>query len=290
MLRLEARAKINWSLDILGKRGDGYHEMNMLMSSVTLSDELTIEEAETGALTLCVSGNVSVSDTDNLILRAAEALRGATGCARGAALTLVKRTPVGAGMGGGSADAAAALTGLNRLWETGLSATELARLGLSVGADVPFALVGSCARVGGVGERIRPIVPAPVFPLVVVQPCKALSTREVFDAYDALPAVRHPDTDAAEAALTNRDLACLAQSAGNVLAQASEALRPQIAEAAAALTACGADYAAMTGSGSAVFGAFASEKVAQAAWRTLRKRWRKCWLTGTCESGIAFLP
>ncbi|HPS82084.1 MAG TPA: 4-(cytidine 5'-diphospho)-2-C-methyl-D-erythritol kinase, partial [Candidatus Limiplasma sp.] len=259
MLRLLARAKINWTLDILGRREDGYHWMDMLMESVDLGDELCLIPAQQ-ELQLTVTGAEGLAMPDNLVLKAARALQAETGCRSGATFLLTKRAPVGAGMGGGSADAAAALVGLNRLWETNLSPKRLAELGLSVGADVPFLLLGGLARVGGIGETLQPLTAARPVPLVAVQPCQALSTREVFTAFDALPRVNHPQTDTAQAALIRRDFAALSGLAGNVLAQASEAKRPQIAEAIAALEAFGAAFATMTGSGSAVFGAFETER------------------------------
>jgi 4-diphosphocytidyl-2-C-methyl-D-erythritol kinase len=281
MPRLLARGKVNWSLDIQEKRADGYHEMDMLMSSVELADELTVENADGFSMT--VAGSGVAPDEDNLVLRAARAFHSATGCRKGARFALVKRLPVGAGMGGGSADAAAALIGLDLLFKTALTTDTLAEIGLSVGADVPFMLTGGFARVGGIGEIIRPF-PAPnPIPLVILQPCGPLATREVFAAFDALPRVTHPRTEAALTALQAGDLLALASVAGNVLQPVSEKARPQIAEAVAALSACGAVYAAMTGSGSAVFGAFGSGREAEAAFRTLKKRWRRCWLTQTAK-------
>ncbi len=279
MPRLLARGKVNWSLDILAKRADGYHEMDMLMSGVDLADELAVEAADD--LSLAVTyGGISYGE-DNLVLKAARALQTASGCRKGARFTLTKRLPVGAGMGGGSADAAAALLGLNLLWKTALPAEALAEVGLSVGADVPFLLTGGFARVGGIGEIILPFKAPPPIPLVIVQPCGPLGTRAVFSAFDALERADHPRTDDALEALRAGDLSAFASHARNVLQPVSEAACPPIADAVAALSACGAAYAAMTGSGSAVFGAFESSRLAETAFRTLRKRWRRCWLTQT---------
>ncbi len=286
MLRLTARAKINWSLDILGAREDGYHLMDMLMESVALADELTIAYQDEG-LSLLVSGADVPVGEDNLVLKAARILQQSFGGNDGARITLTKRIPTGAGMGGGSADAAAVLLGLNRLWDVGASASGLQNAALMVGADVPFMLTGGLSRVGGIGEMITPLQAERRAALVVVQPCRPLSTREVFAAYDTLKGVRRPDTARAEAALLTRDYATLSATAGNVLAQASEQARPQIAEAVAALQALGADFATMTGSGSAVFGAFASEANANEAYRLLKRRWRRCWLTETASEGIS---
>ncbi len=288
MLRVLARAKINWSLDILGTRPDGYHVMDMLMSSVDLADDITLEPADT--LSLSVSGNDAISNTDNLVLKAARALQTKTKCAKGADITLKKHVPAGAGMGGGSADAAAALIGLNELWQTGLSMAQLLSLGITIGADVPFMLLGGFTRVGGIGEELQALQPAPRVPLVIIQPCKPLSTSDVFRLYDSLARINHPKTDEALLALQTKDFAKLSASAGNVLQQAVQAARPQIAEAIAALSACGAQFAMMTGSGSAVYGAFDNENEAKAAYRTLRKRWRKTYFTHTAQHGIDLLP
>ncbi len=286
MLMLEARAKINWSLDILGSREDGYHQMDMLMESVMLADRLTILPADT--LTLSLEGSINLSMDDNLVLLAARALQQAADIRQGAALRLQKRIPMGAGMGGGSADAAAALIGLNRLWDTRLTLDQLCNIGLRIGADVPFMLVGGLARVGGIGEQIQSLTALDTVHLVILQPCQALSTKVVFTAYDQLVQVRHPMTQHAQSALLRRDLATLSRTAGNVLLAASERKRPQILEAIAALEACNADYAQMTGSGSAVFGAYTRLEVAQQAYRLLRKRWKKCWLTQTAAEGVVF--
>ena len=284
MLRLHARAKINWTLDIVGLRQDGYHQMDMLMESVELADTLDIRESDT--IQLSIAGNECLSNVDNLVLRAALALRQSVGCAGGASLSLTKRIPVGAGMGGGSADAAAALIGLNAFWHAGKNLSELQEIGLTLGADVPFLLQGGLARVGGIGEEIHPLPQAKTATLLVIQPCQALSTRAVFQAYDAMPSPRHPDTERAQQALLIRDYAVFSGAAGNVLEAASAAYRPQIAEAVETLRAVNADYAAMTGSGSAVFGAFADEAEAWKAYRLLHKRWRRCWLTKTASQSV----
>ena len=222
MLCLAAYAKINWTLDILGTRPDGYHLMDMLMQTVSLCDLLWMEEAEDLTLEAVPGGteraarsktNDGLSSAgvryyeSNLVYRAALLLRERCGVRRGARIQLEKRIPSGAGMGGGSADCAAALKGLNALWGLGLSRAELLSLGLKLGADVPFLITGGLARVGGIGERIQPLLPAPQVWLVLVQPCEGLSTREVFSAFDRLnPArLRHPDNAAAQDALHARE-------------------------------------------------------------------------------------
>lgn len=284
-MRIHANAKINWSLDITGQREDGYHLMDMLMQPVTLHDVVTIEDAE--ALTLTTGGSPLLPPSEeHLALRAARALQQHTGCRRGAAIHVDKRIPVGAGMGGGSADAAAVLRGLNELWGLHLSQEELERIGLTLGADVPFCLRGGLTRTTGIGEKMQPLPCARTWQLVVIQPCEGLATGSVFKAYHQQACVQHPATEDAAAALAQGDLTQLARSLGNVLQPVSETMRPEIAQAIAALKAQGADVALMTGSGSAVFGVFADDAKAQQAYASLHERWERTWLCATCQDSV----
>lgn len=302
MLCLKAHAKINWTLDILGTRKDGYHLMDMLMQSVDMHDTLWIEEADTliledaaqaqSAKTAQSSDELSSAavtyDESNLVYRAAKKLRDYCGVQKGARMRLLKTIPSGAGMGGGSADAAAALRGLVQLWKLDITEEELLKLGLSLGADIPFMLTGGLARVGGIGEEIAPLSPAPEVHLVMLQPCGGLSTKEVFGAFDALdPAtLARPQTDIAQAALVTCDLASLGKNMNNVLEGVSVQARPAIGEAAKALEALGAIRGMMTGSGSVVYGVFASREAADAACQKLRpiaqqNGWGEVWATHT---------
>ena len=181
-----ARAKINWSLNILGVRPNGYHELDMLMQQISLSDELVFEPAD--ALSLTVGG--APGDESDLVLKAARAL---AELARqhgmetsGARICLTKRIPSRAGLGGGSADCAETLKALNRLWNLNFPVETLLELGAKLGADVPFCLTGGLARVSGVGERIEPLRNSPHCALVLITPGGGLSTPEVFRAYDEM--------------------------------------------------------------------------------------------------------
>ena len=284
-MRVEARAKINWTLDIIGQRDDGYHLMDMLMQPVTLSDTVTLERAD--AITLTTGGTPLIpADAGNLAYRAAAALKEATGYPGGAAIHVEKRIPAGAGMGGGSADAAAVLWGLNRLWGLGLTQEELERIGLTLGADVPFCLRGGLARTTGIGEVMRALPCAKDYELVVIQPCEGLSTGEVFRAYHARGQAARPDTDTAQRALAEGDAKLLAGSLGNVLQAVSEAMRPAIREAVMALEEHGAAVALMTGSGSAVFGVFEDADAADRAFQRLEKLYSGLWRCRTCRESV----
>ena len=219
-LKIQARAKINWTLDVVGTLPNGYHDLDMLMQSVTLCDQMTMEEAPQLSLYVRAQGRAFVpADGNNLVLKAAAALQAATGCTRGARITLKKYIPVAAGMGGGSSDAAAALVGLNRLWGLGLSADRLEEIGLTVGADVPFCVRGGLQRAQGVGERLTPLAMKKPLYLVAFQPCRGLSTKDVFTALheDGIRGEDRPDNEAAQRALAAGDVRALGAALGNVL-------------------------------------------------------------------------
>ena len=288
-MQVLARAKINWTLDVIGKRPDGYHQLDMLMQSVSVCDELTILPA--AELSLSLSQGARVPDTeDNLVFKAASALQKAADCRQGAEIHLKKCIPIGAGMGGGSADAAAVLAGLNRLWGLRYTDPELQKIGLLVGADVPFCLVGGLKRATGIGEELADIPCAKQFWLVVVQPCRGLGTKKVFTtlAWDKVPKEYKPDSDTAQRALMEGDLNALCHAMGNALQPTSEVLRPEIRTAVHALKMLGARQAMMTGSGSAVYGVFASAAHARSAQEALRRRWPTCFMTHTCMEGLVF--
>ncbi len=278
-MEIQARAKINWTLNVTGKRQDGYHLLDMLMQPIALHDTLHIEPAETLSLTVEGMDGLSAGE-DNLVLRAARALQTLCCVSRGASLRLIKRVPMGAGLGGGSADAAAALKGLNKLWNIGLDLPALCRLGERLGADIPFCLHDAPRRAQGIGEILTPIG-CGAFPLILLQPCAALSTKEVFAAYHASAAIAPPDTERAMEALKAGDLQALRFCGGNVLESASIPLRPEIAQAKEALYQSGAAFAQMTGSGSVVFGAYETDDQAQRAYDTLKTVHSHCILTET---------
>ena len=268
MIRVSAYAKINWCLDVTGTRPDGYHELDMLMQSVSLADQLSFRDAET--LSLSVDGEGIPADGRNLVIRAALALQSATGCQKGANITLHKEIPSEAGMGGGSSDAAAALRALNLLWELNCSDEELERIGLSVGADVPFCVRGGLQRVRGIGDRLAQLSSGETMHILAVQPCPGLSTREVFGSF------REDDRkdiamDEAERALMSGDCEAVGRLMGNALEPAAIRMRPEIRTAMEALAETGACGVRMTGSGSVVFGLYRCAGSCRAALESVRK-------------------
>ena len=285
---IEARGKINWSLDILGMRDDGYHIMDMLMQPVTLADTITLKLSED--LTLSTDGTPLLkADEKHLAIRAARLLKEYTNYPGGASLNVFKRIPVGAGLGGGSADAAAVLWGLNLLWKTNLPQTELEELGLKLGADVPFCLRGGLTRTRGIGEQLEELACGRMFSLIIIQPCRGLSTREVFKAFRNTANIHHPETDLAVHALAEGDLIMLRRSLDNVLQPVSSAMRPEIGNAILKLRESGAEAALMTGSGSAVFGVYRTPVKARSALTSLSPLWPRTFLCKTCNESIKLI-
>lgn len=272
-MRITQRAygKINWALDVVGRREDGYHELDMLMQTVALSDELSFESD--GALSLTVRGRPVPSDGRNLVLRAAQALMDYTGRRHGARIHLVKHIPVRAGLGGGSADCGAALLALNRLWRLDLPLKTLLQIGGSLGADVPFCMGVGLARVRGVGERLLRMEAKQRFPLVILHPGPGLSTPQVFGQWDRMgQRGLSLSLDQAQSALASGDLAAFARMTGNALEPPAMVLLPEIWQARDKLRQLGAVVAQMSGSGSAVFGAFDNWEKARAAKEVLGYR------------------
>ena len=285
---LEAYAKINWSLDITGVREDGYHLMDMLMQPVSLADEITLVPSSGFSITTGGWPH-SRADGTNLAYRAAMALRDYTGYPGGIQIHVHKQIPVGAGMGGGSTDAAAVLTGLNLLWGTALSSAELEKLGLSLGADVPFFIRGGLTRTRGIGEELESRNCRCSWWLIVIQPCPGLSTAQVFSLWRVSDPACRPDTEQALSALETGNLSLLCGSIGNVLQPVSESLRPEIVRACSDLTDSGASGALMTGSGSAVFGVFRSSALAKKAYQKLSGRYRTIFLCHTQQDSVRIL-
>lgn len=287
-LKIQARAKINWTLDVVGVLENGYHDLDMLMQSVTLCDQMTMEDADALSLSVRMGGGFVPADESNLVLRAARALQEYASCTKGAKITLRKYIPVAAGMGGGSSDAAAALKGLNVLWGLGLSDDKLEKIGLSIGADVPFCIRGGLQRAQGVGERLTPVAMKRQLYIVAFQPCKGLSTKEVFTSLheDGIRDEDRPDNERAQQALERGDVRLLGKSLGNVLEPVSRRLRPEIDKAILDIEAAGAVKARMTGSGSAVFGVFLHAGACRKAAQELQKTYPTCRMMRTAECGV----
>lgn len=283
---LQARAKVNLTVDVLRRREDGYHEVDLLMQSVSLCDTLRIRPAST--LELTIDGNLRV-ENDNLILRAARLLAEDAGIAPHACMYLKKYVPVAAGLGGGSGDAAAALVGLNRLWGLDYPMERLLELGARLGADVPFCIAGGCQRATGIGTVLEAVPSALPLHLVILKPCEGLLTREIFQGLRLNETLHHPDTPGAARAMQAGDVQALIACMGNVLESVALARQPGIADAMEALMQRGALHARMSGSGSAVFGLFDSREKAAEVAVELKRRYAECFAAESVDQGVKFI-
>lgn len=249
MITETAYAKINFTLSVLGRRPDGYHDLDTVMHSISLSDTVTLEPAE--SLSLAVEGPAP-SGPENLMWRAAVLFYQVTGKKGSCAMRLVKRIPSEAGMGGGSADAAAVLRGLNAMTHAGLSVETLCRMGAALGADIPFCVLGGAARCTGIGDQLAPLPPWAGLPLLIVRPNVSVSTRRAYQEIDKQKVQRKQMSRDAARALELRDGARLIRSLANDFEPVLFETSPILRETREELTASGYPTL-MTGSGSAFF-------------------------------------
>jgi 4-diphosphocytidyl-2-C-methyl-D-erythritol kinase len=267
-IRLRAFAKVNYALDVLGLREDGYHEVATVMQSLSLADEVEIEVANRGFdLEVEPEGTMVGPPEENTAYRAWRLLCGLAGEDLPIRITLRKEIPAGAGLGGGSADAAAVLVGLDRLLGLELSAEELRGVGAGIGADVPFCLSGGTALGEGVGDVLTPLPAPPAHRLVVVKPLAGADTGRIYRAYDEGPARSARSVEAVVAALESGSLPALAGAVGNDLAPVTAGLVPEVERLRCGLVGAGALGTSMSGSGTAVYGIFDEEGTALGAAR-----------------------
>lgn len=270
-MQVLAEAKINWALGITGRR-DNWHNLDTILDTVSLADTLDIEEAPGGIVVGDIEGVANMRD--NLVWRAAETLARACGVTRGTRIEIIKKIPQGAGLGGGSADAAAALVALNALWHCGLSTEQLCALGLEIGSDVPYCVARGRVRAKGRGERFVETLGGPSYHLVVAKGETASPTVRVYARYDAL--VSGPSADVEGVARTlqagNGCALALLLPYANALREAALDVCPQIADSMAALSDTGARAVFLTGSGSAALGLFESRFEAERADASLGDR------------------
>ena len=270
MITLKTYAKLNLSLDVTGKRADGYHELDSVMQSISLAD--TVEISRTDETTIAFD----VPDVDpikNTAYAAAQAFFTHTSIQGGADIRIHKRIPRMSGMGGASANAAAVLIGLNRLYDARLNSDVLAQLGVKLGADVPFALTGGTARAKGIGEKLKLMRLTSPFHAVVVKPHAGVPTAEAFRRYKASAPI---NIGMVEFALLKGDVPLFEQYAGNALGIAALSIAPEIMKAAEALLAAGARKALMSGSGSTMFALFADEAAAKETATRIKGSFELC--------------
>ncbi|NLL78574.1 MAG: 4-(cytidine 5'-diphospho)-2-C-methyl-D-erythritol kinase [Clostridiales bacterium] len=255
-ISIKAMGKVNLGLDVLCRRPDGYHEVRMIMQSVDLGDTLKIAKTEEEGISIRTNRKDLPVDEQNLVYKAIRLMQEEFDLSGGVRVRLDKQIPMAAGMGGGSADAAAALVGMNRLFDLKLTEEKLKELGLKLGADVPFCILGGTALAEGIGEVLTPLPKAPSCYVLIAKPDLSVSTKEVYESLHAEGIVSHPDIDGMIQAIWKKNLNGVTERMENVLEGVTVKKHPVIEQLKDKMRQEGAMEAMMSGSGPTVFGIF----------------------------------
>ena len=274
-VNMRAHGKINLALDVLRKREDGYHEVRMIMQSVGIYDKVEIEllgVSDTGKCEISVETNLRYlpNNENNLAYKAAEMLMNEFNLAYKIHIKIKKMIPVAAGMAGGSADCAAVLKGVNKMFRLGLDLEQLKERGVKLGADIPYCIMGGTALSEGIGEILTPLPPMPPCFIVLAKPHANVSTKFVYTNLKANELEYHPDIDGMVEAIKNNDLYAMADKMGNVLETVTENEYPVINQIKKEMKSMGALNSLMSGSGSTVFGIFDDRDKAKKAYEYLK--------------------
>ena len=282
-MRLQAFAKINLGLDVLGKREDGYHEVRMIMQTIRMYDQLDMRKSVEPGIHLTTNKKYIPVDENNLVWRAAKLMMDTCGIMEGVSIHLHKVIPVAAGMAGGSSDAAATLVGMNRLFHCGLSKEKLMELGVQIGADVPYCVLRGTALAEGIGEKLTVLPPMPDCWILIGKPGISVSTKYVYTTLDLNTDTVHPDIDGMKKALEDGNLYGITERMGNVLQDVTIPAYPEVERIKEQMKTLGAVNAMMSGSGPTVFGIFDNEEKAQETFQKLRE-------SGSCQQVFLTVP
>lgn len=281
-ITIKSRAKINLSLDVLGKRTDGYHEVQMIMQQIDLYDEIKISEnKESNRIVVTSDCEFIPKNNTNIAYKAASLIKERFNIHCGVNIHIQKNIPVAAGLAGGSANAAGVLTALNKLWKLGLSTEELMDIGLSVGADVPFCILGNAALAEGIGEKLTPIQGLMNTWVVLAKPSISVSTAEVYRNLDLSKINKRPETNKLIHAMKEQDLYTLSSEMTNVLETVTERKHFVIKQLKSKMMEYNALGSMMSGSGPTVFGVFKNYKKAKSAYDNLSIINKQTYLTQT---------
>ena len=284
---LKSRAKINLSIDVLGKREDGYHIVEMIMQTIDLYDQIKIKEVEGNSIKI-KSDSVDIPlNEDNIVYKAANLLKEKFNVSKGIEISIQKNIPVAAGMAGGSSNAAAVLVGLNKLWNLGLSKNELKEIGLQLGADVPFCITGGCSLAEGIGEILTDIngINEDVN-ILVCKPNIFVSTKEVYQSLDMKNVQKRPDNKKLIEALKNKDIKFVSENMVNVLEEVTSVKYKEINEIEEVMIKNKALGSMMSGSGPTVFGLFDNKEYAIKAKEELLLNYNQVYLVNSSNKGV----
>lgn len=280
----KAYAKINLGLDVVGRLENGYHEVKMIMQTVGIYDVLTLSKIPSGIVVTTDSGELP-TDENNLIYKAAKLMMDKYNISQGVSIHLEKNIPIAAGMAGGSTDAAGTFWGINELFELGASEEELRKLGVKVGADVPYCIMGGTALAEGIGEKLSKLPAPPDCYLLVAKPEINVSTKYVYEHLDAEGVEMHPDIDGMLEAIKQGSLEGVVERLGNVLEVVTVKKYTVIDDIKKLMLESGALGSLMSGSGPTVFGIFTNEEVARQAGNEIKQRGlaKQIFVTNFCD-------
>lgn len=284
IIKMKAYAKVNLSLDITGKRSNGYHEVEMIMQQITLYDEVTISKKEKG-ITISTDCVFVPSNHKNIAYKIAEDVMNRYKITSGIHIDIKKIIPVAAGLAGGSADAAAVIEGLNDLFELQMTKEEMQAIAVKHGADIPFCIEGGAAVARGIGEDLEVIPSLKKTWLVLCKPSIGVSTKEVYGQLQLDAIKRHPDTPALIEAMTRNDYRFIAKEMYNVLEEVTSRNYPVIHTIEKKMREYGAMGTMMSGSGPTVFGIFKNYKSALNAKKNLKRRNKQVFLVQAYDGG-----
>ena len=279
-MKIKAYGKVNISLDVVGKREDGYHLLSMIMQNIDLYDEIEVEKQECGIILECNKSYVPV-DNRNLAYKAAEIFKERYDIVDGVKINIEKNIPVSAGLAGGSTDAAAVLKVMNELFNVNATEEELMELGLKLGADIPYCIHGGTALCEGIGEIITPIKSFRDKIIVLVKPAFGVSTKEVYKNFNLEKVKQHPKTAEIINAIENDDLNFVASNMKNLLENVTLRKHKILIKIKEEMNACGAINSMMSGSGPTVFAFFDDMLKAQRCFEKMKKKYSDVFITRT---------
>ena len=279
-MKIKAYGKVNISLDVVGKREDGYHLLSMIMQNIDLYDEIEVEKQQCGITLECNKSYVPV-DNRNLAYKAAEIFKERYDIVDGVKINIEKNIPVSAGLAGGSTDAAAVLKVMNELFNVNATEEELMELGLKLGADIPYCIHGGTALCEGIGEIITPIKSFKDKIIVLVKPAFGVSTKEVYKNFNLEKVKQHPKTAEIINAIENDDLNFVASNMKNLLENVTLRKHKILIKIKEEMNACGAINSMMSGSGPTVFAFFDDMLKAQRCFEKMKKKYSDVFITRT---------
>ena len=286
-IELKSRAKINLSIDVLGKRQDGYHLVEMIMQTVDLYDLIKIKELETNNVIIKSNSLDIPLNENNIVYKAINLLRNKFNINKGVEVFIQKNIPIAAGMAGGSSNAAAVLVGLNKIWNLGLSEIELQKIGLSLGADVPFCISGKAALAKGIGEKLTYITGLPrKVSILICKPELFISTKEVYQNLDLDNIGNKPNNELLVDMLKDENIKSVANNMVNVLENVTVKNHREIKEIKDIMINNNALGAMMSGSGPTVFGLYNDKKDALKGKQELQKRYKQVYIVSSSEKGV----